>query len=74
MIGKGARRKKVLVWHKCMFSNCKSWAVIVDHVQKSVPNNPAVRVWNPVRLPGVYSSVKSLQRLRLESRNRNNTE
>ena len=32
----------------------------------------SVRV--PARLPGVYSSVKSLQRRRLESRNRNNTE
>jgi hypothetical protein len=34
----------------------------------------SVRVWDPARLPGVYSSVKSLQRRRLESRNRDNTE
>jgi hypothetical protein len=33
-----------------------------------------VRVWDPVRLPGVYGSVKSLQQRRLEPRNRNNTE
>jgi hypothetical protein len=33
-----------------------------------------VRVWDPARPPGVYSSVKSLQRRRVASRNRNNTE
>jgi hypothetical protein len=33
-----------------------------------------VGVWEPVRPLGVYSSVKSLQRRRLESRSRNDTE
>ena len=39
-----------------------------------VDNTTDVRVWGAGEVTGLYSSVKSLQRRRLESRNRNNTE
>jgi hypothetical protein len=37
-------------------------------------NEPRVRIWDPVRPPGLYCSVKSLQLRRLDARSRNNTE